>query len=117
MCKLHWHKGAWSTGGRGNRREEAAPDAQRTPYEGETVRLDAERQERTGYYNSARWHAFPWWMLWFIWPLMWIVKGLVLAVAGLVGAAGEALPAAGSFGFSFWPILLIILGIALWRRR
>ncbi len=101
----------------GSVRPEEAAEAQGAPYECETVRLDARRQERTGYYNAARWHAFPWWVLWFIWPLMWIVKGLVLAVAGLVGAAAETLPAAGSFGFSLWPILLIILGVALWRRR
>lgn len=117
MCGRHWHKAPWNMGQYGTRQEQPRAEAPGTPYEGETMRLDVRGQEENGYAHAARWHSFPWWVLWFIWPLIWIVKGVAAALVAIVGGVGEMLPHVVGSGFSFWPLILILIGIALWRKR
>ena len=86
------------------------------PYEGETVRLGTQHDGQAAQ-GIARHGHFPWWSLWLIWPLFGLVKWLVPALrAGIAAVAGtlSELPllAAGP-----WPILLIVVGIMLLRRK
>ena len=87
------------------------------PYEGKTIRLDA-RQEPSGV-RAMHWHrgGFPWWTLWLIWPLFGLVKGLAVVLAGAIAAVASALPELAMTAMSFWPVVLIPIGILLFRRK
>ena len=85
-------------------------------YTGETVRLGTWQEGRhaPGCYRHGH---FPLWALWFIWPLagfvMWLVPAILSAVAAVAGTLSEAVGAVPGP----WPVLLIIAGIMLLRRR
>ena len=91
---------------------ERAPETHAGPYEGETVRLGA--HDATWTEHRRRWHAFPWWTLWMIWPLIGLVKVLVAALATAFDGLAP-LVAGGAWGV--WPLLLIVVGLVLLRRR
>ena len=87
------------------------------PYEGKTVRLDAQQATEVKRHKVAHCGMFPWWTLWLIWPLIglfkWLVPAILAGIAAVAGALSELpLLAAGP-----WPILLIVVGIMLLRRR
>jgi hypothetical protein len=80
------------------------------PYEGETIRLGAKRYSE--YEPKAAGHCggFPWWTLWLIWPLIGLLKASVPLLIGVVAGIGEiTLPLV--------PLLLIVCGLLLLRRR
>ena len=101
-------------------------------YTGETVRLGTRQEGQSsapqdGQSGTAREgrHApgcyrhghFPLWALWFIWPLagfvMWLVPAILGAIAAVAGTLSEVVGAVPGP----WPVLLIIIGIMLLRRR
>ena len=78
------------------------------PYEGETIHLNSEqalKMERT----HTR-HCFPWWTLWLIWPLIGLFKWVLPLLVGAIGGLME-------ITIPLLPVLLIILGLFLLRRR
>ena len=85
-------------------------------YEGKTIRLGEEQPGGPAQGASIHWHRFPWWTLWLIWPLFGLIKGAVVAVSGMVGAAATQLAEISVGALSFWPLLLILLGLLLLRR-
>lgn len=87
------------------------------PYEGETVRLDPGQGEMALRRASHRRDYFPWWTLWMIWPLVFLVKGAFIAVASAASALAGGLGGSAAPGAYWLPILLIVVGIVLWRRR
>ena len=86
-------------------------------YEGETVRLDTQRKGQEDRRETGRHGHFPWWTLWLIWPLVGLVKWLVPVLLGVIAGVAEALTQLPTPAFGPWPILLIVAGIILLRRR
>ena len=86
-------------------------------YEGETVRLDTQREGQEARPETGRHGHFPWWTLWLIWPLVGLVKWLVPVLLATIGAVAGALSQLSAPAFGPWPILLIVVGIILLRRR
>lgn len=80
------------------------------PYEGRTIRFEPRRdpERRSG----SRHHCggFPWWTLWLIWPLIGLLKWSAPLLLGVVAGMGQlTLP--------LIPVLMIVLGLLLLRRR
>ena len=105
MCRQHFHT------------VETRMAVAEGAYEGETVRLDTQREGREARRESGRHGHFPWWTLWLIWPLVGLVKWLVPVLLGAIAAAAGALSHLPAPAFGPWPILLIVAGIILLRRR
>lgn len=79
-------------------------------YEGETIRFDPRRglEQR----SKSRHHCggFPWWTLWLIWPLIGVLKWSVPLLFGVVAGLGE-------ITVPLIPVLMIVVGLLLLRRR
>ncbi len=103
MCKRHFHT------------VETRIAVAEGAYEGETVRLDTQREGQEARRETGRHGHFPWWTLWLIWPLFLLAKWIVVTLAGLVHWFPAAIPDGPLFGF--WPIALILLALVLLRRR
>ena len=98
-------------------RMEVATATPQGAYEGETIRLDRRQADANA---SPEWRhrgAFPWWTLWLIWPLISLAKWVVPAILGGVAAAAGALSEVVASGIMFWPVLLIVIGVVLLRKR
>ena len=105
MCKRH------------HRQDERRTETPEQPYEGETRRLDPQGGEAVMRRPFGRHGHFPWWILWFIWPLALLAKGMVVTIATAVSALATAI-AAGSVSIPpFLPVLLVVVGIMLLKRR
>ncbi|MBV9788866.1 MAG: hypothetical protein JOZ51_11865 [Chloroflexi bacterium] len=79
-------------------------------YEGETIRFDAQGDPERR--SKPRHHCggFPWWTLWLIWPLISVLKWSVPLLLGVVANLGQiTLP--------LIPVLMIVVGLLLLRRR
>ena len=76
------------------------------PYEGKTIRLN-EQPER----GRPKAHSFPCWALWLIWPLIVLIKAAA-PLAAEIATALQQLPA-----LSYWPLVLVGLGLLLVARR
>ena len=103
MCKRHHRTEARSE----TRTETTAEGA----YEGETRRLDPRGGEMAMRRVDRHYVHFPWWILFFAWPLIGLIKGAVVELVTVVGAVG------GGGVPLILPLLLIALGIYLFRRR
>jgi hypothetical protein len=80
-------------------------------YEGATIRLGSE-QALIRPTKSCGWHGggFPWWTIWLIWPLMGLIKTSAPAIiTGVTAVAQLSVP--------LLPLLLIVIGLWLLRRR
>ncbi len=79
------------------------------PYEGETIRLGGEQALKMEQ-PRARHHCFPWWTLWLIWPLIGVFKWMLPLLIGAIGGLMQIM-------IPLLPVLLIVLGLLLLRRR
>jgi hypothetical protein len=80
------------------------------PYEGETIRFDAEQRALGDSQATLHCASFPWWTLWLIWPLIGLLKWSMPLLIGVVASIGE-------ITVPLIPLLLIVLGLLLLRRR
>jgi hypothetical protein len=104
MCKRHQYKAE-------------DRESKEVPYEGETRRLDPQQTGAGATYRRASHAHFPWWTLWLIWPLIYVVKGMVRVLADAATAIGGAVSTIDFGGLWLLPIILIVAGIVLLRRR
>ena len=79
-------------------------------YTGETVDLSRQERATAGAHQAVMWRGFPWWTLWLIWPLIILLKTTIPLLAG-------GLTALAQLSVPLVPILLIVIGILLLRRR
>ncbi len=80
-------------------------------YTGETVDLSRQARTTAGAHQAAMWRGgFPWWTLWLIWPLILLLKTTIPFIAGSLAALAQ-------ISVPLVPVLLIVIGILLLRRR
>lgn len=80
------------------------------PYEGQTIRFDPQHDPERHYKSRHHCGGFPWWTLWLIWPLIGLLKWSAPLLLGAVAGLGQlTLP--------LIPVLMIVLGLLLLRRR
>lgn len=92
------------------KRRTMQPVAATQPYEGETIRFDSQRVSEREAGSSHHCGGFPWWTLWLIWPLIGLLKWSVPLLLGVVGSLGQ-------ITVPLIPVVLIVLGLILLRRR
>lgn len=80
------------------------------PYEGETIRFDPQGRLEGSARSRRHCGGFPWWTLWLIWPLIGLLKWSVPLLLGVVAGLGQ-------LTVPLIPVLLIVLGLLLLRRR
>lgn len=80
------------------------------PYEGETIRFDPQSSMESSAQSRRHCGSFPWWTLWLIWPLIGLLKWSAPLLLGVVAGLGQ-------LTVPLIPVLLIVLGLLLLRRR
>ena len=97
------------------RHEQIAPVAAGA-YQGQTIRMsgsDGPGSERR--HNWAR--GFPWWALWLIWPLIGVLKWAAPMSASALAALRDNVGAFERPATALVALAMIIIGLALIRRR